>query len=43
VRAVREISPEREPKATGKITHYVMLFYELGAGQGRPENAAHHA
>ncbi|HXU43209.1 MAG TPA: PAS domain S-box protein [Burkholderiales bacterium] len=40
VRAVREASAEREPKATGRITHYVMLFYELGSGQGRPENAA---
>jgi len=40
VRAVREASPEREPKAQGRITHYVMLFYELGSGQGRPENAA---
>ena len=32
VRAVKE--------ADGKVTHYVMLFYEVGAAQGRPESAA---
>ena len=32
VRAVRE--------SNGAITHYVMLFYEAGAGHGRPESAA---
>ena len=32
VRAVKENA--------GVVTHYVMLFYEVGAGHGRPESAA---
>jgi PAS domain S-box-containing protein len=32
VRAVKETD--------GRLTHYVMLFYEVGAGQARPESAA---
>jgi PAS domain S-box-containing protein len=40
VRSVKELSAEREPKAAGRITHYVMLFYEVGSAQGRPEHAA---
>ncbi|MEA3195178.1 MAG: hypothetical protein QOD26_3511 [Betaproteobacteria bacterium] len=32
VRAVRELN--------GPVTHYVMVFYEVGAAHGRPESAA---
>jgi PAS domain S-box-containing protein len=33
----REWRSVRAVKETDKITHYVMLFYEVGAAQGRPQ------
>jgi PAS domain S-box-containing protein len=36
----REWRSVRAVKETDKITHYVMLFYEVGAAHGRPESAA---